>query len=54
MLEMAPPKINMPLQEMYAQYQIQRARMMASINDVQHQWKQTHEPLDGKNSFYTL
>lgn len=43
MLEMAPPKINIPLREMYAQYQM-RAR-------VQHQWKQVHEPLDGKNSF---
>lgn len=47
MLEMAPPKINIPYQEMYAQNQM-RAR-------VQHQWKQAiHEPLDGENSFYTL
>lgn len=45
MLEMAPPKINIPYREMYAQNQM-RAR-------VQHQ-QQVHEPLDGENSFYTL
>lgn len=43
MLEMAPPKINIPFREMYAQ---NRTR-------VQHQWKQVHEHLDGENSFCT-
>ncbi|XP_011630198.1 CAP-Gly domain-containing linker protein 1-like [Pogonomyrmex barbatus] len=46
MLEMPPPKINIPYREMYAQNQM-RAK-------VQHQWKQVHESLDGENSFYTL
>lgn len=42
MLEMAPPKINIPYREMYQN----RTR-------VQHQWKQVHEHLDGECSLYT-
>ncbi|XP_011869188.1 PREDICTED: CAP-Gly domain-containing linker protein 1-like [Vollenhovia emeryi] len=46
MLEMAPPKINIPFREMYAQNQM-RTR-------VQHEWKQVHEPLDDTISVNTL
>ncbi|XP_011705091.1 PREDICTED: CAP-Gly domain-containing linker protein 1-like [Wasmannia auropunctata] len=46
MLEMAPPKINIPFRELYAQNQM-RARM-------QHQWKQAHEPSDDTISVNTL
>ncbi|XP_036150438.1 uncharacterized protein LOC118648228 [Monomorium pharaonis] len=46
MLEMAPPKINIPFREMYVQNQM-RAR-------VQHQWKQIQEPFDDTTSVNTL
>ncbi|XP_024875039.1 uncharacterized protein LOC112456605 [Temnothorax curvispinosus] len=47
MLEMAPPKINIPFREMYAQNQM-RARVQ------QDQWKRAHEPLDDTISVNTL
>ncbi|XP_077255733.1 uncharacterized protein LOC143893845 [Temnothorax americanus] len=47
MLEMPPPKINIPLREMYAQNQM-RARVQ------QDQWKWAHEPLDDTISVNTL
>ncbi|KAL0105472.1 hypothetical protein PUN28_016857 [Cardiocondyla obscurior] len=46
MLEMAPPKINIPYREMYAQNKIR--------TKVQPQWKQIHENLDDSISVNTL
>jgi len=47
MLEMAPPKINIPFREIYSQNQMR--------TKVQHQVSQSvHESFDGENLFYTL
>lgn len=45
MLEMAPPKINIPFREIYAQNQM-RAKVQRQVS--------VQESFDGENLFYTL